>query len=60
MKLQKELLDLLCCPQCKGEVVWQDASLANPEGAFCCAACQLAYPVKQGLPRFLQDEAQTL
>ena len=53
MPLSKDLLDILACPQCKGEVVPDE----NHE-QLTCAACKLAYPVRDGIPVMLIDEAQ--
>lgn len=53
MTLSKELLEILACPKCKGEVQLQ------PEGdKIVCAACRLAYPVRDGIPVMLIDEAE--
>ena len=51
----KELLALLACPQCLGRleaVPGED----SPEG-FACAACGCVYPVREGIPVMLVDEA---
>jgi uncharacterized protein YbaR (Trm112 family) len=50
--VNKKLQEILVCPQCKG-------SLASAEGgkALCCKACQLKYPVRDGIPVMLVDEA---
>ena len=43
---------LLVCPRCKGAL--DDA----PDGAaLVCPACRLAYPVREGIPIMLLDEA---
>jgi uncharacterized protein YbaR (Trm112 family) len=55
MPLSKDLLDILACPQCKGEVVPDE----NHE-QLTCDACKLAYPVRDGIPVMLIDEAQPL
>lgn len=48
----EELLAILACPKCKGEV----ERLAEPEG-FGCRACGLFYAVTDGIPNFLVEEA---
>ena len=53
MTLPKELLDILACPKCKGEVQLQPAG-----DKIVCAACRLAYPVRDGIPVMLIDEAE--
>lgn len=55
MPLSQDLLNLLACPQCKGPV------LADEEHTrLVCAACKLAYPVRDDIPVMLIDEAQPL
>jgi uncharacterized protein len=48
----EELLSILACPKCKGELERRD----EPEG-FGCRTCGLFYPVGDGIPNFLVDEA---
>ena len=55
MALSKKLLEILACPQCKGEVV-PDGN----QGKLLCHACKLAYPVRDGIPVMLVDEARPL
>ena len=52
MALSKELLDILACPQCKGEV-----QLTPEEDGLVCNACRLKYPIKDEIPVMLVDEA---
>ena len=55
MALSKDLLEILACPQCKGEVTPDE----NHDKLFC-QACKLAYPVRDGIPVMLIDEALPL
>lgn len=55
MPLSKDLLDILACPQCKGEVVPDEK-----HEQLTCEACKLVYPVRDGIPVMLIDEAQPL
>jgi hypothetical protein len=55
MAISKELLDILACPQCKGEVVLTDA-----EDGLVCGACKLVYPIRDDIPIMLIDEARRL
>ena len=55
MALSKDLLEILACPQCKGEISADE----NHEKLFC-HACKLAYPVRDGIPVMLVDEALPL
>ena len=52
MAVSQELLDLLICPQCKGELTLS----ATPEG-LDCTHCALRYPIRDGIPVMLVDEA---
>ena len=55
MNLDPALLEILVCPQCRATLfVDDDAS------ELVCSACDLAYPVRQGIPVMLVDEARSL
>lgn len=48
----KELLDLLVCPKCKGDLAYR------PEkSALDCSACKLRYRIEDDIPVMLIDEA---
>lgn len=53
MPVDKELLDILVCPSCRGEVLYQ----ADPE-LIVCTKCGLAYPVRDDIPVMLIEEAE--
>ncbi len=53
MPVDKELLKILACPQCKGPVKEQKVFLV-------CKKCKLAYPVLDGVPDMLIPEAWPL
>ena len=55
MTVPPDLLELLVCPRCKGELELQ----AEPQ-RLVCPACRLAYPVRDGIPIMLIDEATPL
>jgi uncharacterized protein len=55
MSLSRELLDILVCPKCKGNLEYREA-----EGALLCQACHLRYPVRDDIPIMLIDEATPL
>ncbi len=55
MALSKDLLEILACPQCKGEIVADEN-----QDKLLCHACKLAYPVRDGIPVMLVDEALPL
>lgn len=50
-----KLLEILVCPLCKGPLVYRkDAS------ELVCKGERLAYPVKDGIPVMLEDDARKL
>lgn len=53
--MDTRLLDILACPLCKGPLVWHAA-----ETVLVCRADRLAFPVKDGVPVMLEEEARTL
>src|ERR671937_444058 len=55
MAISKELLEILACPQCKGEV-----TLTQDESGLVCRTCKLLYPIRDDIPIMLIDEAQRL
>lgn len=52
MAISKELLDILACPKCKGEI-----HLNEKNDGLICEACRLMYPIKDDIPIMLIDEA---
>ncbi|HUE30806.1 MAG TPA: Trm112 family protein [Verrucomicrobiae bacterium] len=55
MAVSQELLDILACPQCKGEV-----TLTPAGDGLVCARCKLEYAIKDDIPIMLIDEARRL
>ncbi len=56
MALPQVLLDLLVCPQCKGDLVHR----IEPDEALICHTCLLVYPVEDDIPIMLIDDAKPL
>jgi uncharacterized protein YbaR (Trm112 family) len=52
VELDPELLAILACPSCHG-------SLAVTEDELGCTECGLHYPVRNGIPVLLVDEARS-
>jgi HAD superfamily hydrolase (TIGR01662 family) len=52
MAIKKELLDILACPKCKGDLV-----LTKKGDGLICKSCKLVYPIKDDIPVMLIDEA---
>jgi uncharacterized protein YbaR (Trm112 family) len=53
--MDKRLLDILVCPVTKGPLTWNEATQE-----LVCKASRLAYPVRDGIPIMLEDEARQL
>jgi len=53
--MDTKLLDILACPVCKGPLVY-----AREAQALVCRADRLAYPVRDGIPVMLEEEARRL
>ena len=55
MTLDRELMEIVRCPACLG-------TFAEPDGAapeeLCCTKCGNVYPVRNGVPVLLVDEAR--
>lgn len=55
MEPDEKLLDILACPQCKGSL-----TLTDQKDGLACQACKLLYPIREGIPVMLIDEANPL
>jgi uncharacterized protein YbaR (Trm112 family) len=55
MVLDKELAAMLACPKCHDPL-----ALATDESGFECSSCTLLFPIEDGIPNFLLDEAKPL
>ena len=49
--IDKELLDILSCPACKGDV-------KEEMGKIICLKCARKYPIINGIPVLLVEEAE--
>lgn len=56
MPVVKELLDILACPKCKGNI-----SYDKKAEKIICAKCRLKFPVIEGtIPDMLIEDAEKL
>jgi uncharacterized protein YbaR (Trm112 family) len=53
--IDDELLEILACPKCKGEI-----RLNDEKDGLICDACRLLYPIRDDIPVMLIDEAITI
>ena len=56
MTLKPELLEILVCPKCKGDLGYR----TEPEESLACLACRLVFAVEDDIPIMLLDEATPL
>jgi len=52
MPLSQELLAVLACPRCKGELEYREN-----DSALLCHRCRLKFEIRDGIPILLLDEA---
>ena len=55
MALSKELMDILVCPRCKGEL-----QLLEDSSGLVCGICLLKYPIREEIPIMLVEEAEKI
>ncbi len=53
--MDKKLLEILVCPLCKGKLVYDKSAQE-----LICKADRLAFPINDGIPVMLEDEARPL
>ncbi len=56
MSMYKDLLDIICCPVCKGDLKLTDEKELNGEimsGVLVCEKCGNKYPIEEGIPNLL-------
>jgi len=55
MTISKDLLDILACPKCKGDI-----HLSESGDGLICDRCRLLYEIKDDIPIMLISEAKRL
>ena len=53
--MDDRLLDILACPVCKGPLKFQKAA-----EVLVCRAERLAFPLREGVPMMLEEDARQL
>ena len=53
MSVDKELLKILACPQCRS-----DLKPTPEEDGLICETCKVVYPVKEDIPILLIDDVE--
>ena len=57
--MRHDLLEILVCPLCKGDLVLNGAEERDDEivgGSLDCAACNEHYPIEDGIPNLLPPD----
>jgi len=55
MTIKQELLDILACPKCKGDIY-----LNKSGDGLVCDACRLMYEIRDEIPIMLIEEAKPI
>ncbi len=55
MAIDRQLLELLVCPRCKGDI-----HLNAENNGLICDACRLLYEIRDDIPIMLIEEAKPL
>jgi uncharacterized protein YbaR (Trm112 family) len=55
MAVSPELLEILVCPKCKGDI-----RLTEKEDGLICDSCRLLYEIRDDIPIMLIEEAKPL
>jgi uncharacterized protein len=55
MAISQELLEILACPKCKGDIFLNEA-----KDGLICEKCRLIYEIKDEIPIMLIEEAKPL
>src|SRR3989304_5808167 len=55
MAIDRDLLEILVCPKCKGEV-----RLTDEGDGLTCSACKLLYPIRDDIPVMLVQAARSV
>jgi uncharacterized protein YbaR (Trm112 family) len=57
--MKRDLMDILACPLCKGDLTLEVFSENDYEivtGKLSCAACKETYPIEDGIPNMLPPD----
>ena len=51
----EELLDILACPRCKGDITYD-----KDKNILICGNCKVYYEIIEGIPNMVPEEAKPL
>ena len=55
MAFDRKLLDVIACPVCKGKL-----QFVKEQEALVCRFDRLSFPIREGIPALIEEEADTL
>ena len=61
--MRKQLMDILACPLCKGELSLNAVSIDGEEiveGTLTCPSCEEEFPIEEGIPNLLPPEMRAV
>lgn len=56
--MKKDMMDILCCPECKSSLKLTIDVEENDEiikGKLKCTSCEKTYPIVDGIPNFIDE-----
>jgi uncharacterized protein YbaR (Trm112 family) len=53
--IKKEILDVIACPKCKGELLYNEK-----QNILICGNCKLIYEIEEDIPILLIERAKPL
>ncbi len=59
--MRRDLLHILCCPLCKGELelnVLEESGSELLEGSLRCPRCGVEYRISEGIPNLMPPEPE--
>lgn len=57
--MKRDLMDILCCSMCKGDLVLEVVTENGSEiikGILYCERCRESYPINDGIPNMLPPD----
>ncbi|MDI6703166.1 MAG: Trm112 family protein [bacterium] len=51
--MDQQLLEILACPVCKADIIYDEVNQK-----LICTECKRRYPIRDGIPIMLEEEAE--
>jgi uncharacterized protein YbaR (Trm112 family) len=54
--MKKDMMDILCCPSCKGKLslkITEEKDMEIISGRLRCSSCEVSYDIVEGIPNLL-------